>query len=47
MRAHLDMSEIFVIAAQTSVTAMGNFRASDMPLGGQGCPLFAALIVFC
>lgn len=43
MRAHLGMSEISIIAAQTGVTAMGNFRVSDMALGRQGCPLFAAL----
>jgi 1,6-anhydro-N-acetylmuramate kinase len=43
MRAHLDMSEISIIAAQTGVTATGNFRVSDMALGWQGCSLFAAL----
>jgi hypothetical protein len=39
MRAHLDMSKISVIAAQTGVTAMGNFRVSGMALGRQSCPL--------
>ncbi|KAB5511444.1 hypothetical protein GE09DRAFT_1270398 [Coniochaeta sp. 2T2.1] len=43
MRAHLDMAEIAVIAANTGVTSLGNFRVSDMALGRQGCPLFAAL----
>ncbi|ODQ51531.1 UPF0075-domain-containing protein [Saitoella complicata NRRL Y-17804] len=42
-RAHLDMAEIAVIAAQTGVTTLGNFRVGDMALGRQGCPLFAAL----
>jgi 1,6-anhydro-N-acetylmuramate kinase len=43
IRAHLDMAEIAVISANTGITAMGNFRVSDMALGRQGCPLFAAL----
>lgn len=43
MRAHLDMAEIAVIAANTGATTVGNFRVSDMALGRQGCPLFAAL----
>lgn len=42
-RAHLDMGEIAVIAARTNVTSLGNFRVSEMALGRQGCPLFAAL----
>jgi 1,6-anhydro-N-acetylmuramate kinase len=36
MRAHLDMAEISIIAEQTGVTAMGNFRVSEMSLGRQG-----------
>lgn len=43
MRAHLDMAEIAIIAAETGVTSLGNFRVSEMSLGRQGCPLFAAL----
>jgi len=43
IRAHLDMAEISVIAAQTGKTTLGNFRVSEMTLGRQGCPLFAAL----
>lgn len=44
IRAHLDMAEIAVIAAKTNATALGNFRVSEMAIGGrQGCPLFAAL----
>ncbi|KAH2068636.1 hypothetical protein KXX03_009634 [Aspergillus fumigatus] len=42
-RAHLDMGEIAIIAAGTGVTSLGNFRVSEMALGRQGCPLFAAL----
>jgi 1,6-anhydro-N-acetylmuramate kinase len=41
-RAHLDMSEISVIAANTGITTMSNFRVSDMSLGRQGCPFFSA-----
>ena len=36
MRAPLDMAEISIIAEQTSVTAMGNFRVREMSLGRQG-----------
>jgi hypothetical protein len=36
MRAHLDMAEISIVAEQTGVTAMGNFRVSEMCLGRQG-----------
>ncbi|ERT00364.1 hypothetical protein HMPREF1624_03735 [Sporothrix schenckii ATCC 58251] len=43
IRAHLDMGEPAVVAAKTGVTTLGNFRVSDMALGRQGCPLFAAL----
>lgn len=43
VRAHLDMAEIAIVAAKTGATALGNFRVSDMALGRQGCPLFAAL----
>jgi 1,6-anhydro-N-acetylmuramate kinase len=43
IRAHLDMAEIAIIAASTGVTSLGNFRVSEMALGRQGCPLFAAL----
>jgi 1,6-anhydro-N-acetylmuramate kinase len=39
MRAHLDMAEISIIAEQTGVTAMGNFRVSEMSLGRQGVSL--------
>jgi len=42
IRAHLDMSEISIIAAKTGITALSNFRVSDMALGRQGCPLFVA-----
>lgn len=42
-RAHMDIGEISVIAANTGVTTMGNFRVSDMALGRQGCPIFSAL----
>ncbi|GIJ90371.1 hypothetical protein Asppvi_009325 [Aspergillus pseudoviridinutans] len=42
IRAHLDMSEISIIAAHTGVTSMSNFRISDMALGRQGCPFFSA-----
>lgn len=43
VRAHLDMAEIAIVAANSGVTSVGNFRVSDMALGRQGCPLFAAL----
>jgi 1,6-anhydro-N-acetylmuramate kinase len=43
IRAHLDMSEIAIIAARTGVTSLSQFRVGDMALGRQGCPLFAAL----
>ena len=46
-RAHLDMSEISIIAAKTGVTALSNFRVSDMALGRQGCPLFVAWDSLC
>jgi hypothetical protein len=39
VRAHLDMAEISIIAEQTGVTAMGNFRVSEMSLGRQGVSL--------
>lgn len=42
IRAHLDMSEISIIAAHTGITTMSNFRVSDMALGRQGCPFFSA-----
>lgn len=42
-RAHLDISEISIIAANTGITTMGNFRVSDLALGRQGCPIFSAL----
>ncbi|KAK4495268.1 hypothetical protein PRZ48_013597 [Zasmidium cellare] len=42
-RAHLDMGEISIIAANTGKTVVGNFRVSDMSLGRQGCPIFSAL----
>ena len=42
IRAHLDMAEISIIAAKTGITALSNFRVSDMALGRQGCPLFVA-----
>lgn len=42
-RAHLDISEISIIAASTGITTMGNFRVSDLALGRQGCPIFSAL----
>jgi 1,6-anhydro-N-acetylmuramate kinase len=42
IRGHLDMAEISIIAAKTGITALSNFRVSDMALGRQGCPLFVA-----
>ena len=42
-KAHLDMAEIAVIAAETGITTMGAFRVGDMCLGRQGCPLFSTL----
>ncbi|SMQ46752.1 unnamed protein product [Zymoseptoria tritici ST99CH_1A5] len=42
-RAHMDIGEISIIAANTGITTMGNFRVSDMSLGRQGCPIFSAL----
>lgn len=46
-RAHLDMSEISVIAAKTGITSLSNFRVSDMALGRQGCPLYVAWDSLC
>lgn len=43
IRAHMDIGEISIIAANTGITTMGNFRVSDMALGRQGCPIFSAL----
>ena len=42
IRAHLDMAEISIIAANTGVTTMANFRVADLALGRQGCPFFSA-----
>lgn len=42
IRAHLDMAEISIIAANTGITTMANFRVADLALGRQGCPLFSA-----
>jgi len=42
IRAHLDMAEISVIAANTGITTMANFRVADLALGRQGCPFFSA-----
>lgn len=46
-RAHLDMSEISIIAAKTGITTLSNFRVSDMALGRQGCPLYVAWDALC
>ena len=42
IRAYLDMAEISIIAAQNDITALSNFRVSDMALRRQRCPLFVA-----
>lgn len=39
-RAHLDMGGIAVIATNPGITAMRNFRVSNLALGRQGYAIF-------
>lgn len=37
--AHLDIAKIAIVAANSGITSLGNFRMSDMPLDRQGFPV--------